>query len=125
MTWLKRMLIGLGIVLALVIAIVVAIGHWVPGGGGPNVRRMSMTVGDRTITVAGQFKTMTQETLAEGMKITVDNHVITATPGELTIDSKPQAVDPGQDVEIWINEKGGVEVKAVSSDAGSAGKAPE
>jgi hypothetical protein len=122
MSWLKWMLIGLGLVVVLAVVIVIAVGHW--SSGEKRLETMSMTVGDRTITVSGHYKTMTQETTAEGMKIVVDDHVIAATPGELTIDGKPQAFDPSQDVEIYVNEKGGVEAK-VSPDAGNAGKAPE
>ena len=122
MGWLKWMLIGLGLVVVLAVVIVMAVGH-LSSGGNP-VETMSMTVGDRTITVSGHYKTMTQETTAEGMKIVVDDHVIAATSGELTIDGKPQAFDPSQDVEIFINEKGGVEAKIAAPDAGNAGKAP-
>jgi hypothetical protein len=116
MTWLKRILIGLAIAVVLVIAIILMVSHWSPGG--QIVETMSMTVGNRTITVSGHYKTMTQETLADGMKIVVDGHVIAATPGEITIDGKPQSFEPDQDVEVTINEKGGVEAKAASSDGG-------
>ena len=123
MSWLKLILIGLAIAVALVIAILLAVSHW--SSGGQVVETMSMTVGNRNITVSGHYKTMTQESMADGMKITVDRHVITATPGELTIDGKPQSFDPNQDVEIWVNEKGEVEAKAASPDAGAADSPPE
>ncbi|MGZ5850011.1 MAG: hypothetical protein ACXWJN_05425, partial [Methyloceanibacter sp.] len=69
------------------------------------------------------YKRMRQETMAEGMKIVVDGHVIAATPGELSIDGKPQSFEPDQDVQITINEKGAVEVKPASSD-GAGPEAP-
>lgn len=121
MTWLKRILIGLAIVVVLVIAIVLAVSHW--SSGGQVVETMSMTVGNRTITVSGHYKTMRQETMADGMKVTIDGHVIAATPGELSIDGKPQTFDPDQDVEITINDKGVVEAKPASSD-GAGPEAP-
>jgi hypothetical protein len=121
MTWLQRILIGLAIVVVLVIALVLAISHWSPGG--QVVETMSMTVGKRTVTVSGHYKHMSQETMAEGMKIIVDGHVIAATPGELSIDGKPQSFEPDQDVEITINEKGAVEAKPASSD-GAGPEAP-
>lgn len=116
MTWLKRILIGLATIAVLVILIVLAVSHWSPGG--QVVETMSMTVGNRTITVSGHYKQMTQETMAEGMKVVVDGHVIAATPGEITIDGNSQNFEPDQDVEITINEKGRVEAKAASSDGG-------
>lgn len=114
MTWLKRILIGLAIVVVLVIAIVLAVSHW--SSGGQVVETMSMTVGNRTITVSGYYKHMSQESMAEGMKVIIDGHVISATPGELSIDGKPQSFEPDQDVDIFINEKAGVEAKPASSD---------
>lgn len=122
MTWLKRILIGLAIIVVLVIAIVLAISHWSPGGRA--IETMSMTVGNRTITVSGHYKTMSQETMADGMKVIIDGHVIAATPGELAIDGAVQSFEPSQDVEIWIDEKGGVQAKAASSDGAGPEQAP-
>lgn len=124
MSWLKRILIGLGIVLALLIAIVVVVGYW-GGPSGPVTQTMSMTVGRRTVTVGGHYKNMTQESLAEGMKVIVDGHEIEISADQLEVDGKTQVLEPGQDVEIWVDEKGAVNVKVVHADAGSAGKAPE
>ena len=69
----KKILIGLGIVLALVIAIVVAVGFLSPDENSVT-QSLSMTVGDRTITVSGKYKDIKQEALADGIKITVDGH---------------------------------------------------
>jgi hypothetical protein len=124
MSWLKRILIGLGIVLALLIAIVVVVGYW-GAPSGPVTQTMSMTVGSRTVTVGGHYKNMTQESLAEGVKVTVDGHEIEVSADQLEVDGKTQVLEPGQDVEVWVNEKGAVDVKVVHADAGSPGKATE
>jgi autotransporter translocation and assembly factor TamB len=116
MSWTKRILIGLAIVLALLIAIVFAIGFWTPDESSVS-QTMSMTVGDRTITVGGHYKSMTQESLADGIKIVIDGHEITLSADQLTVDGKTQVLDPGQDVEILVDANGVVSVKLVDSDA--------
>jgi hypothetical protein len=113
MPWLKWALIALGIVAALVIAIIAALGL-LTSGGGKEVRHIS--IGQRTISVS-HYKDMTQESIADGVKIVADDHVITATPDAITIDGKTQDFDPSQDVEINIDEKGGIEAKAMSPAA--------
>ncbi len=116
MSWTKRILIGLGIVLVLLIAIVFAVGYWTPDKNSVS-QTMSMTVGDRTVTVGGHYKSMTQESLADGIKIVIDGHEITLSADQLTVDGKTQVLDPGQDVEVLVDENGVVSVKLVSSDA--------
>jgi hypothetical protein len=123
MTWLIRILVGLGIVLALLIAIVLVVGNW--GGGGPDTQALSMTVGNRTLTIAGHYKDMTQESVADGIKVTVDGHEIILSADQLTVDGKTQVIEPDQDVEVYVNEEGGVEVKIVHEDAGSKEAPPE
>lgn len=113
MTWLKGVLIAVGIVVVLVIGILAALGL-LTSGGGHEVRHIS--VGQRTLTVS-HYKDMTQELIADGVKIVADGHVISATPDLLTIDGKEQSFDPSQDVEIAIDEKGAIEAKALSPDA--------
>ena len=113
MTWLKGVLIAVGIVVVLVIGILAALGL-LTSGGGHEVRHIS--VGQRTLTVS-HYKDMTQESIADGVKIVADDHVITATPDAITIDGKTQDFDPSQDVEINIDEKGGLEAKAMSPAA--------
>jgi hypothetical protein len=116
MSWLKRILIGGGIVLALLIAIVFAIGYWTPDESSVS-QSMSMAVGDRNITLGGHYKSMTQESLADGIKFIVDGHEITLSADQLTVDGKTQVLDPDQDVEVLVDEKGAVSVKLVRSDA--------
>lgn len=124
MSWLKRILIGLGIVLVLLFAIVFAIGFWTPDDSSVT-QTMSVTVGNRTVTVGGHYKSMTQETLADGIKVTVDGHVVVVNDDQLTVDGKTQVLEPGQDVEVLVDEKGAVSVKIVGSDAGGAADAPQ
>jgi major membrane immunogen (membrane-anchored lipoprotein) len=112
MSWLKGGLIALGIVVVLVIAIVAALGL-LSSGGGHEVRHIS--VGQRTITVS-HYKNMTQESIADGVKIVTDGHIISVTPDALTIDGNAQSFDPAQDVEIDIDEKGAIEAKALGPD---------
>ena len=124
MTWLKRILIGLGIVLVLLIALVVVAGYWTPAEK-PVSETRSMTVGSRTVTVGGHYKNMTQESLADGIKVTVDGHVIVVSADQLTVDGKTQVLEPDQDVEVWVDEKGAVSVKIVNSDADGPTHAPQ
>ena len=65
MPWLKWVLIALGIVAVLVIAIIAALGP-LTSGGGKEVRHIS--IGQRTISVS-HYKDMTQESIADGVKI--------------------------------------------------------
>jgi len=116
--------IGLGIVLALLIAIVFAVGYWTPDENSVT-QTMSMTVGNRTVTVGGHYKSMTQESLADGIKIVVDGHEITVSADQLTVDGKTQVLEPVQDVEIWVDAKGAVSVKVVRSDASAPAHAPQ
>lgn len=124
MSWLKRILIGLGIVVVLLFAIVFAIGFWTPDDS-TVAQTMSVTVGNRTVTVGGHYKSMTQETLANGIKVTVDGHVVVVDDDQLTVDGKTQVLEPNQDVEVLVDENGAVSVKIVSSDAGGAADAPQ
>jgi hypothetical protein len=124
MSWLKRILIGLATVLVLLFAIVFAIGFWSTDEGSVT-QTMSVTVGNRTVTIGGHYKSMTQETLADGIKVTVDGHVVVVNADQLTVDGKTQVLEPGQDVDVMVDENGAVAVKIVNSDAGGAADAPQ
>jgi autotransporter translocation and assembly factor TamB len=124
MTWLKRILIDLGIVLVLLIAILFALGFWTPDENSIAQTR-SMTVGNRTVTVSGQYKNMTQDSLADGIKIAVDGHEVTVGADQLTVDGNTQVLEPDQDVEVLVDAKGAVSVKVVRSGAGGAAHAPQ
>ena len=114
MSWLKRILSGLAIVLVLLIGILFAIGFWTTYEGSV-MQTMSMTVGSRTVTVGGHFKSMTQESLADGIKVVIDGHVIIVTADQLTVDGNTQVLEPGQDVEVLVDKDGKVSVKLVAS----------
>ena len=124
MSWLKRILIGLGIVLVLLIGILFAIGFLTPDEGSV-MQTMSMTVGNRTVTVVGHYKDMTQESLADGIKAVIDGHVIIVTGDHLTVDGNTQVLEPGQDVEVLVDKDGKVSAKLVRSDAGAPANAPQ
>ena len=109
MTWLKGLLIALGLVVVLVFAIIAALGLLTSDKG-------KEVIGQRTITVS-HYKDLTQETTADGVKIVVDGHTITATPDAIAIDGKAQTFDPTQDVEITVDETGAVQAKTLSADA--------
>jgi hypothetical protein len=117
MSWLKRILIGLGIVVLLLIAILFAIGFLTPDESSVS-QTMSMTVGSRTVTVGGHYKNMTQESLADGMKVVIDGHEILISGDQLTVDGKTQVLEPGQNVEVLVDKDGKVSVKLVASADG-------
>ena len=114
MSWLKRILIGLAVALALLLAIVFAIGYLTPDQGSVT-QTMSFTVGNRTVTVGGHYKSMRQESLADGVKVVVDGHKILVSGDQLTVDGKTQVLEPGQDVDIVVGENGDLSVKVVAS----------
>ena len=84
-----------------------------------------MTVGHRTVTIGGHYKSVTQESMADGMSIKVDGHEITLTGDQLTIDGKTQVLEPDQNIEIFVDDKGQVSVKVVQADAGASGSAAQ
>ena len=123
MSWLLRILAGLGIVLALVIVFVLVIGNW--GASDDTTQALSMTVGNRTVTVAGHYKDMTQELIANGMKVVVDGHEVVVTDDQLSVDGKTEVVEPDQDVMVYVDEDGKVQVKLVHESEGASEETPE
>ena len=100
----------------ILIGIVFALGFLDAGAEIGQRDRVDDASGSRTVTVGGNYKSMTQESLADGMKINVDGHVITHRPAiRWTVDGKTQVLEPDQDMEIRVDEKGAVAVKVVSS----------
>jgi hypothetical protein len=84
-----------------------------------------MSVGNRTVTVAGHYKDMTQESMADGIKVIVDGHEVAVTEDQLTVDGKVQVLEPDQDVMVYVAEDGKVQVKVVQEDEGASEEAPE
>ncbi len=123
MSWLMRILAVLGIVLALVIVFVLVIGNW--GKSGKTTQALSMSVGNRTVTVAGHYKDMTQESMSDGIKVVVDGHEISIAEDQLTVDGKVEVLEPDQDVMIYVAEDGKVQVKLVHESEGASEEAPE
>ncbi len=116
MIWLKGMLVAVGLAVVIAIAIIAALGL-LSSDKGREVRHISM--GQRTITIT-HFKNFTQESTADGVKMVVDDHVITATPDAITVDGETQSLDPAQDVDISVDEAGKVTAKALSAPVPSA-----
>jgi len=111
MSWLIRILVALGLVLALVIVIVLVIGNI--GTREEPTQAISMTVGNRTVTVAGHYKDMTQESVPNGMKVIVDGHEVLITTDQLSVDDKTEMLEPDEDVTVYVAKDGNVQVKVV------------
>jgi len=122
MSWLLRMLAALGIILALVIVFVLVIGKW--GARDDSTQALSLSIGNRTVTVAGHYKDMTQESISNGMKVVVDGHEIQITGDQLTVDGNTQVLEPDQDVMVYVPEDGKVQVKIVQESEGAPEEAP-
>jgi len=116
MTWLKGMLIAVGLVAVIAIGIVASLGL-LSSDKGHEVRHIS--IGQRTITVS-HYKSFTQETTGEGVKMAVDGHTITATPDEITIDGTEQDIAPNEDVEIVVDEAGQITATAAIAEPSDA-----
>jgi hypothetical protein len=112
MTWLKGMLIALGLVAVIAVGIVASLGL-LSSDKGHEVRHIS--VGQRTISVS-HYKDFTQETTANGVKMVVDGHTISATPEEITIDGAEQTIAPDQDVVIVVDEAGKITAKVATAE---------
>jgi hypothetical protein len=124
MTWMRRIVIGASIVLVLLIALVLAAGYWTVDEKSV-MQTTSLPVGDRTLTVGGHFKNMRQESLADGIKVVIDGHEIVISGDQLTVDGKTQVLEPDQDVEVLVDDKGAVSVKLVTSDSGGPAHAAQ
>lgn len=118
MSWLMRILVGLGLVLALVIVIVLVIGNI--GTREETTQAISMTVGNRTVTVAGHYKDMTQESVADGIKVIVDGHEVLITTDQLSVDGKMETLEPDEDVTVYVTNDGNVQVKVVPQSEGAS-----
>ncbi|MEX2165677.1 MAG: hypothetical protein WD852_01430 [Methyloceanibacter sp.] len=115
MSRLTQILIGSGVVLALLVTLAVLAGNW--GSSAPS-QTVEMNFGTHLVTVKGHYKHLTQETIAEGLLIAVDGNEITVNDAQVTADGLTHVLEPGQNVEILVDEKGTVEVKMAEPDAG-------
>ncbi len=112
--WRQRILIGAGLALALLIGLVLVAGYWTPNG--EIEQSITVTAGDHTLTVGGHYKSIAQGETADGLSIKVDGHDILLSGDQLAVDGKTQALEPGQNVEIWVGESGKVSVKVVPAE---------
>jgi len=123
MSWLMRILVALGLVLALVIVIVLMIGNI--GTRDETTQAIAMSVGNRTVTVAGHYKDMTQESVAEGIKVIVDGHEILITTDQLSVDGRMETLEPDEDVTVYVTEDGKLQVKVTPDSEGASEEAPD
>jgi len=110
MSWWKWALIALAVVVLLVVAMLAVIGAF---SDAPEKEVRHVSVGERTISIS-HYKDMTQEIVAEGVKVVADGHVILATTESIVVDGKALDIDPRQDVEILIDEKGKLKASTVA-----------
>jgi hypothetical protein len=125
MSRLMQILIAFGAVLALLLVFLVLAGNW--GSSVPS-QTIEASFGDHLVTVKGHYQDLTQETVAEGLLITVDGQKIAVTNEQVTAAGLTHALQPGQNVEILVDEKGTVEVKVAEpagDDSASTDAAPE
>ncbi|MGI8853463.1 MAG: hypothetical protein ACR2GC_09280 [Methyloceanibacter sp.] len=115
MSRLTQILIGSGVVLALLVILVVLAGNW--GSSAPS-QTVEMSFGTHLVTVKGHYKDLTQETIAEGLLIAVDGNEITVNDAQVTAAGLTHVLEPGQNIEILVDEKGTVKVKVAEPDAG-------
>ncbi len=120
MVWLKRILLGLGLAFVLLVGLVLAAGYFGGPSDGPATQTLSMTVGSRTITVSGYYKSMTQEAIGSGIRVLVDGHTIALDGEQLTIDGETEVLEPGQNIEVFVDKDGKVDVKVVRADTAGA-----
>ncbi len=111
MSWLMRILVALALVLALVIVIVVVIGNF--GTREDVAEAIALTVGNRTLTVAGHYsaENLTQESVPDGIKVIVDGHEIVVTADQLSVDGAVEVLEPGENVTVYVAGDGDVQVK--------------
>ena len=109
MVWIMRGLVAVALALGLVILIVVLIGN--VGSGDDGRELTALTVGSRTVTVAGHYETLSQESIADGVKIIVEGHEIMVTADQLSVDGKAQVLDPEENVTVTVSKNGKVTVK--------------
>ena len=108
MVWIMRGLVGVALALGLLILIVVLIGN--VGSRDEGTEPMALTVGTRTVTVAGHYKTLSQESVADGVKVVVEGHEIMLTADQLSVDGNAQVLEPEENVTVFVAKDGTVQV---------------
>jgi len=108
MVWIMRGLVAIALALGLVILIVLLIGNIGAGGDGKEIT--ALTVGSRTVTVAGHYETLSQESVADGVKIIVEGHEIMVTADQLSVDGAAQVLEPEENVTVAVSKNGAIKV---------------
>jgi hypothetical protein len=108
MVWIMRGLVAIALALGLVILIVVLIGNVGSGGDGREVT--ALTVGSRTVIVDGYYETLSQESIADGIKIIVEGHEIMVTADQLSVDGAAQVLEPEENVTVAVSKNGAINV---------------
>ena len=108
MVWIMRGLVGVALALGLVILIVVLIGN--VGSRDDGTDSTALTVGTRTVTVAGHYETLSQESVADGVKVIVEGHEIMVTADQLSVDGNAQVLEPEENVTVFVARDGTVQV---------------
>jgi len=109
MVWIMRGLVGVALALGLVIVFVLLIGNI--GSRDDGIESTALTVGTRTVTVAGHYETLSQESVADGVKIIVEGHEIMVTEDQLSVDGSAQVLEPEEHVTVFVAKNGTVQVK--------------
>jgi hypothetical protein len=122
MSWLMRVLAAVGIALAFVIVIVFVIGRL--GTSDDTTQALALAIGNRMVNVAGHFKDMTQESIADGIKIVVDSHEVVVSSDQLSVDGKTEILEPDRDVMIYVGKDGRLQVKTIQESEGASEEAP-
>lgn len=108
MVWIMRGLVGVALALGLLILIVVLIGN--VGSRDDGTESTALTVGTRTVTVAGHYKTLSQESVADGVKVVVEGHEIMVTADQLSVDGNAQVLEPDENVKVFVAKDGTLQV---------------
>jgi len=109
MAWIMRILVALAFGLGLVIVFVVLIGN--VGTRDKGTEATTLAVGDHTVTVAGHYKNLSQESVADGIKIIVEGHEIMVTGDQLSVDGKAEVLEPEENVTVYVAKDGTAQVK--------------
>ncbi|MEM7192448.1 MAG: hypothetical protein AAF405_06190 [Pseudomonadota bacterium] len=120
MVWIMRGLAGVAFALGLVIVFVVLIGNF--GTRDKGIETTAVTIGNRTVTITGHYETLSQESVADGIKIIVEGHEIMVIADQLSVDGKAQVLEPGEDVTVYVEKDGTTQVRIAPVKDGASGK---
>jgi hypothetical protein len=103
MAWIKRMLMFVGGLTLLIAALLVVIAML--DSGQQSGVRQSISFGDRTISLSGDYQNSSSETFGGGSKITLDGEeVLVSRDGIVTIDGKPQSFGDFKELRLDVED---------------------